>query len=65
MIYQKKLHDYYGLVKTKTHIYLSCLLPKLSFESLLNEDKKPYKLIFTSATLPNKNVMEKLTSIKF
>ena len=46
----KKLHNYYGLVRTKTHFKLSCLLPKISFDSLI--DDKPYKFIFTSGTLP-------------
>ena len=58
--YQKKLHRYYGLAKvktktktnTKTSIEFCCLAPKLAFESLFSEQDKPYKLIFTSATLP-------------
>jgi hypothetical protein len=44
------LYKYYGLMKTKTHIILQCMLPKVAFDSLNKE--KPYKYIFTSATLP-------------
>ena len=46
----KLLYMYYGLMKTKTHIILQCMLPKVAFELLNKED--PYKYIFTSATLP-------------
>ena len=52
-IYKNNLHTYYGLVKTKNdYIELVCLHPKLAFDSLFSSQEKPYKLIFTSATLP-------------
>jgi hypothetical protein len=37
-------------MKTKTHLILQCLLPKVAFDSLNKENPKKY--IFTSATLP-------------
>ena len=49
-LWTKKLFNYYGLMKTKTHIILQCMLPKVAFDMLNKED--PYKYIFTSATLP-------------
>ncbi len=44
------LYKYYGLMKTKTHIILQCMLPKIAFDSLNKENRKKY--IITSATLP-------------
>ena len=46
----KNVYNYYGLVKDKTHSKLCCLLPKISFDSLIAEN--PYKLIFTYGSLP-------------
>ena len=61
-IYREKKHLFYGLAKTKMKtkkknetkycIELVCLHPKLAFDSLFSSQEKPYKLIFTSATLP-------------
>jgi len=51
-----KFHEYYGLIKTDTHIKLLCLLPKVAFHFIVKEN--PRKIIFTSGTLPDKNVME-------
>jgi hypothetical protein len=39
------------------------LLPKLAFDSLLEE--KPYKFIFTSATLPEEDIMHQITGLSF
>lgn len=40
-----------------------CLNPKLSFTSLMSQE--PKKLIFTSGTLPRKDIMENLLGLKF
>ena len=67
------MHEDYGFCKTyesdkgkklEYPVYkLICLNPKLAFDSLIKE--KPYKLIFTSGSLPSKEVLEKTTGLKF
>jgi hypothetical protein len=33
-----KLYKYYGVMKTKTHIILQCMIPKVAFDSLNAEN---------------------------
>ena len=42
---------------------LCCLSPKVCFDKIMSE--KPYKLLFTSGTLPKVEVMELITGLKF
>ena len=42
---------------------LCCLSPKVCFDQIMLE--KPYKLIFTSGTLPQVEVMSLITGLKF
>lgn len=54
----KELLRYYGLYKKDNKLNLVCLYPKVAIDSLMkNEDNKPLKLIFTSATLPDVKIM--------
>ncbi len=62
-IENQKLYKYYGLMKTKTHLILQCMLPLVAFDSLTKEN--PDKFIFTSATLPEKIIMEQITGLPF
>jgi len=48
----KKQMDYYGLSRKDNIIQFCCLHPKFSFESI--REANPYKLIFTSGSLPDK-----------
>lgn len=48
----KKQMDYYGLSRKDNIIQYCCLHPKFSFESI--KVANPYKLIFTSGSLPDK-----------
>ncbi len=42
---------------------LCCLSPKVCFDKIMSE--KPYKLLFTSGTLPKVEIMELITGLKF
>ena len=60
--------QYYGLKKSvgedkEIIIELICLLPKLAFDIIKNEE--PRLLLMTSGTLPEKERAEKLYDLKF
>ena len=61
--FYKKHMDYYGLFRKDNVIQFCCLLPKISFD--LIREEKPYKMIFTSRSLPSKEIMEEVTNLKF
>lgn len=48
----KNQMDYYGLSRKDNIIQFCCLLSKISFKSI--KEANPYKLIFTSGSLPDK-----------
>jgi hypothetical protein len=43
---------YYGIFRKDNVLKFCCLLPKISFDSI--REANPYKLIFTSGSLPEK-----------
>ncbi len=62
-VISKKLQFDYGLIKTSAGFKLSCLTPRICFDSL--KETSYNKILFTSGTLPPKGLMEFLTGLKF
>lgn len=54
---------YYGIFRKDDVITFCCLLPKICFDSI--REAKPYKLIFTSGSLPEKKIMEEVSNLSF
>ena len=57
--------DSYALFSSdqSSNIELLCIDPKVVFKSILEEE--PYKMVFTSATLGNKNYTSKKLGVEF